>query len=178
MAGHAMQKLVATVGRSYTAALEILIGGLLGVMIAVGFAAVVARYLLGGLLSLYWAEEVIRYSFIWTVFLVSPLVIRRGANLELDIFVQWLPPRGRRTLFLLNAAAILIFLAVLAVQGAVMVGVNRDQLSSALEISMAWVYLAVPVGGALMIGEYLRLVVRAWRNVAEPAQAGAAVAVE
>lgn len=178
MASDRMQRFVATFARSYTTGLEILIGGLLSVMIAVGFAAVVARYLLGGLLSLYWAEEVIRYSFIWTVFLVSPLVIRRGANLELDIFVHWLPPRGRRILFLLNAVVILVFLVVLAVQGVVMVGVNRDQLSSALEISMAWVYLAVPVGGVLMLGEYIRLAGRLWRGKTEPAQAGAAVAVE
>ena len=33
---------------------------------------------------------------------------------------------------------------------------NMDQLSSALEIRMGWPFLAIPVGGVLMIIETLR----------------------
>ncbi|MFI5340320.1 MAG: TRAP transporter small permease [Candidatus Methylomirabilales bacterium] len=120
----------------------------------------------------------IRYSFIWSVFLVSPLVIRRRANLELAIFVQWLPPRARRGIALINGAVILAFLVVLVVQGVVMVRVNLSQLSSALEISMAWIYLAVPVGGLLMLGEYLGILLQAWRGTPETSPQPIAVAVE
>ena len=95
----------------YTKVLEILIGALLSGMILLGFAAVVARFLLTDYVSPYWAEEVIRYSFIWSVFLAPPLVIRWGANLELDIVAQWVSPRARRVISLFNAAAILIVLA-------------------------------------------------------------------
>jgi TRAP-type C4-dicarboxylate transport system permease small subunit len=169
---------LATMGRIYTKTLEVLIGLLLTLMIVVGFAAVVARYLLSSLVSLYWAEEVIRYSFIWSVFLVSPLVIRRGANLELDIFVQWLSPHARRVIVLINGGVILVFLVVLVVQGVVMVRVNLGQLSSALEISMAWIYLAVPVGGLLMVGEYVVILVRAWRGSAVASSETTPVAVQ
>ncbi len=170
--------MLATADRIYTKALEIMIGLLLAAMIVVGFAAVVARFLLSEYLSLYWAEEVIRYSFIWSVFLVSPLVIRRGANLELDIFVQWIPPQGRRAVALLNSLLILIFLMVLIVQGIRMVRVNVEQLSSALEISMAWIYLAVPTGGCLMLWEYVAVLIRAIRGSPERVPELHPVAVE
>ncbi len=158
---------MAAANRVYTKALEILIGLLLSEMIVVGFAAVVSRFLLSRYVSLYWAEEVIRYSFIWSVFLVSPLVIRRGANLELDIFLQRMSAPARRAVAIFNGVVILAFLAVLIVQGARMVRVNMEQLSSALEISMAWIYLAVPIGGCLMLGEYIAILIRALRGVPE-----------
>ncbi len=164
--------------RIYTKALEIAIGLLLAVMIVVGFSAVVVRFLLSAYVSLYWAEEVIRYSFIWSVFLVSPLVIRRGANLELDICLQWLPPQGRRVVALFNSLAILVFLGVLIVQGIRMVQVNMQQVSSALEISMAWIYLAVPAGGCLMLGEYVAILVRALRSTPEKIPEGRPVAIQ
>ncbi|MFI5340321.1 MAG: hypothetical protein ACHQ7N_10835 [Candidatus Methylomirabilales bacterium] len=42
---------MATISRIYTKTLEVLIGVLLTLMIVAGFAAVVARYFLGGLVS-------------------------------------------------------------------------------------------------------------------------------
>lgn len=174
---HVRRSAVALV-RLYTKGLEALIGVLLAEMIVVGFAAVVARYFLSGVVSLFWAEEVIRYSFIWSVFLVSPLVIRRGAHLELDIFVQWLSPRMRRVIALANDGVVLVFLLVLVVQGVVMVRVNMEQLSSALEIPMAWIYLAVPVGGLLMAGEYLVIMMRGWRGGTAASSATTPVAAQ
>ncbi len=173
-----MARSLAAIGRVYAKILEILIGGLLTLMIGVEFAAVAARYLLADVVSLYWAEEVVRYSFIWTVFLVSPLVIRRGANLELDIFLHGLSPRTRRAINRLNTAVILAFLVVLVFQGAVMVRVNTGQLSSALELPMAWIYLAVPVGGVLMLAEYLAVAVRSFGHEPETAPRTTTVAVE
>lgn len=170
--------MLATADRIFTKVLEIMVGLLLAEMIVVGFAAVVARFLLSEYLSLYWAEEVIRYSFIWSVFLVSPLVIRRGANLELDIFVQWMSPQVRRAVALFNSLVILVFLMVLIVQGIRMVRVNVEQLSSALEISMAWIYLAVPTGGCLMLWEYVAILIRVIRGTPEEVLEARPVAVQ
>lgn len=173
-----MRKVLSLLLQIYTKGLEVLVGGLLAGMIVVGFAAVIARFFLGRWVSLYWAEEVVRYAFIWAVFLISPLVIRRGAHLELDICVQRLSPRIRRVIELFNMAVILTFLLVLTVQGVVMVRVNVDQLSSALEIPMAWIYLAVPVGGLLMLGEYGGSLIQTWRGRTETAPEGAPLAME
>jgi TRAP-type C4-dicarboxylate transport system permease small subunit len=165
-------------GQIYTKGLEVLVGGLLTGMIVVGFAAVIARFFLGRWVSLYWAEEVVRYAFIWAVFLISPVVIRRGAHLELDLWVQRLSPRAQRAVGLLNTGVILAFLVILIAQGVVMVRVNLDQLSSALEIPMAWIYLAVPVGGLLMLGEYVGTVIRMWRGKTEAVPDAGRLALE
>jgi len=159
-----MQRIVTRLVWFYTKSLEIAIAFLLTEMVLVGFAAVISRYLLSRYVSLYWAEELIRYSFIWATFLVSPLVIRRGAKMELDLLLKRFPPPLQRLIAILNSLMILGFLGVLVVQGVVMTRVNLTYLSAGLEIPMAWIYLAIPLGGLLMAGEYVVVLARAWRG--------------
>lgn len=159
-----MRTALAKAGHIYAKGLEVVIAFLLAEIILVGFAAVLVRYLLSSWISLYWADELIRYSFIWAVFLVSPLVIRRGAHLDLDLFVRRLSPRTRSLIALANAAVILAFLIVLIVEGVGSVRNNLTHFSAALQIPLALVYLAVPIGGTLMMGEYIAIIVRMWRG--------------
>jgi TRAP-type transport system small permease protein len=161
--------------RLYARILEACIALLIGEIVLVGFAAVVVRYCFSRWLSLYWADELIRYSFIWAVFLVSPLVIRRGAHLDLDLCVHRLPPQIRSWITIGNILVIFAFLLVLIVEGVASVRANLTQQSAALEIPLALVYLAVPVGGVLMLGEYLAILLRAWRDRTTAPRPSAAV---
>jgi TRAP-type C4-dicarboxylate transport system permease small subunit len=132
-------------------------------LIALGFALMVLVTLTGtvfrylpGLPAIYWAEEVTRYTSIWVVFLASGLAIERGAHLGVDIAVLALPGRLRTAAQLLALAFMLVLEAVLVVYGWQLALANMSQFSSALEIRMGWVFLAIPVGGALMIVATLR----------------------
>jgi C4-dicarboxylate transporter DctQ subunit len=126
-----------------------------GFMVAITFIGTALRYL-PGLPALYWAEEAARYLNIWVVFLASGIAIERSSHLGVDLFVRALPGRGER---LVAAAALLLvmgFELLLIVYGAKMVEANMAQLSSALEIPMGWPFLAIPVGGLLMLVATLR----------------------
>jgi len=131
------------------------------VIIAVGFAAIVLRYAFSGEYSIFWAEEFIRYGFIWVFWLVSPIAVRNG-TFAVDMLVERLP---RGVHLLLAVACNLAILAVLAIytwEGVNMTRVNNAQLSTALEIPMAWVYSAIPIGSA---GMFVVVALQTWTMV-------------
>jgi TRAP-type C4-dicarboxylate transport system permease small subunit len=119
------------------------------VILAILGASVVARYALND--SIVWAEELMRFLFIWMFFLSMAEVSRNGAHLALDLFPSLLPPKPRRVVNILIEIISIAFLAVLcwyAVQVAVY---NMRQNSPALLIPYGYIYFAIPVGCVLMI---------------------------
>jgi C4-dicarboxylate transporter DctQ subunit len=133
-------------------------------MLGAALAGTVSRYL-PFLPPIAWGEEVTRYAGIWSVFLVSGLGLRRGAHLGVDMLTSRLPDGARRLVYLIVHALILAFVLLLLVAGIRLVRENVGQLSPALEWSMGWVYLCIPVGAGLMLVEALGLLRRALRGL-------------
>ncbi len=107
------------------------------------------RYLVGS--SIHWEEEAARYLMIWITFLTAGVGLRLGAHVAVDFVKDSVPPAVRIPLLIAMKLSILCFLALVAAYGGwVMLNV-KDQISPALECSMAIPYAAVPVGCALMI---------------------------
>ena len=146
----------------------LVIPGVLG-LIALGFVSICLRYFLRGEYALFWSEEVIRYGFIWIFWLVSPLVVRKGLAFGVDLLTQYLPEGLRRVVILAGNLGIMILLLVYLQQGLSMVSVNRTQLSTALEISMSWAYLAIPVGVTGMLIEVVWQSLQQFRALLHPA---------
>ena len=133
-------------------------------IIAVGFAGVCLRYLFGGHYALFWSEEVIRYAFIWVFWLCAPILVWRRAMFTVDMFINMLPERWRRLLQLALDVAVICLMATFVYYGWIMAEVNKPQLSSALSISLFWIYLAIPVGSALIIVAMIAKIVRDFRE--------------
>lgn len=129
-------------------------------LVGLGFAAIVLRHVAGGAYALVWAEEVIRYGFVWVFWLVAPVVVRRDAAFEVDLVTRRLPPRVRRTVELAGRLGVLVLLGTYVWWGLRMVAINASQLSTSLEVPMSWVYLAIPVGALGMAVEVARKVLR------------------
>lgn len=121
-------------------------------LVAVTFAAVVFRYVFNS--SLVWGEELARYLFVWLVFLGASIGTRRGIHISIDLFGRRLGRYGERLLDWLGRLAGLVFAAMLIVPGLRLVEVGMSNLSPALGVPMAAVYLA-PVVGGIFIGLYL-----------------------
>jgi TRAP-type C4-dicarboxylate transport system permease small subunit len=141
----------------------LVVPGVIG-LVALGFAAVCLRYLFRGEYALFWAEEVIRYGFIWIFWLVSPLLVGRGAAFGVDLLTQHLSPAIHRTVTLIGNLAVAALLVVYVWQGIVMARMNWTQLSTALEIRMTWIYLAIPLGAMGMLVELAVQSLRAIRG--------------
>lgn len=134
-------KTVSKILQNITAALL-----LAGVLIA--FAAVVARYVLNN--SIVWAEESIRYGFIWMFFLAMPITTMRGEHIALDLLPTHLHGAAKKYLAIVVEAICLVFNVAIVRYGIPYSLGNMKQKSAALHVPYGWINMAIPVGGALM----------------------------
>lgn len=126
---------------------SLLAQALLWVAVAAGFFQVIARFVLHAPLD--WSEVLTRAAIIWCVLLGVALAFRAGAMISVEFLRDQLPPTPRRWLAHLVSATCLGFLVFLAWIGAQMTYRVRFQSVAGLDISISWIYLAIPVGAAL-----------------------------
>lgn len=125
---------------------------------AITTVQVFCRYVLGW--SLFWSDELSRFLFAWAVFVGASSALRRSELVGFDLVYRFLAVPIRRRVKILCHGLVLGFLTVPLVFGGQLVAENFDLLSPSLQIPMAWVYLAVPVGSAFMFLQALVLLVR------------------
>lgn len=140
---------------------------LFGGMVAVTAAGVFFRYILDT--SLPWAEEADRYLFIWLTFVGAAITMRHQAHIAVDILVRSFKPALREWVALLTHGCVLAFLGVVFWASERVIEVTSYTRTTATDIPMSWVYLAVPIGCALIAIETLRLMVRTLRRIAKDA---------
>ena len=129
--------------------LQKIIIGTMAFMLFFTFIQVVARYLFES--SLVYSEELSRYLFVWTVFLGLPVVAKRGGHMAVTALSGRLKGAAARTMSIAAYLVGIAFMATMIVQGVEMVQRTSQQLSPAMEISMSWVYLAIPIGCLFMM---------------------------
>ncbi|MBI1201271.1 MAG: TRAP transporter small permease subunit [Rhodopseudomonas sp.] len=119
------------------------------VMVVLAAMAVFFRFVVNS--SLAFPEEVVRYLFVWSVFLGAAVALRHNMHAAVEMFVDWLPLRLKRPVLALANGLCIVFFAILIVYGVRIVTLVYPQQSPALEISMSYVYAAVPVGAFFML---------------------------
>ena len=98
-----------------------------------------------------WSEELARYAFVWLVMLAASLGARCGRHMCINSIVDKLPiPQKTFITFGTRLLAIFFFI-ILGWKGAELLSFTMNQNSTGLEISMAFIYLAIPVGAFFMI---------------------------
>ncbi|WP_144639091.1 TRAP transporter small permease [Bordetella genomosp. 13] len=114
---------------------------------AAAFYQVIARFVLQSPAD--WTEVLTRALLIWTVLLGIALAFRHGAMISVELLRNSLRGRAQRWLQYALAAICVVFLAALAWIGGQMTWRVRFQNVPSLDISISWIYLAIPVGAAL-----------------------------
>lgn len=137
---------------------------LFGGMVAVTATGVFFRYVLDTALP--WAEEADRYLFIWLTFVGAAITMRHQAHIAVDIAVRSFKPALREWVALLTHVCVLAFLGIVFWASDRVIEVTNYSRTTATDIPMSWVYLAVPVGCVLITIETLRLMVRTLRRIA------------
>ncbi len=138
------------------------VGGLiLAVMTGAVFLQVVLRFL--GSAGIDGLEEIPRFLFVWLVMIGAASAMQRGQHTVLDYFVNLMSERTRAlVLIAMNLACVALF-AKLIELSLVLVPNAHFQTSAGLGLSLGWVFLAVPVGSALIILPMLVQIFRALR---------------
>jgi TRAP-type C4-dicarboxylate transport system permease small subunit len=122
---------------------------LIAAMAVLVFANVVARYLLN--FSIIWVEELTRYMMVWVGFLGSGLVLRLGAHVAVDALQDVLPAPAARALRAAIVLALAVTFAAMLWLGIRYAAFAWDQRTAVLDWSTGAVYLAIPIGAALML---------------------------
>jgi len=122
---------------------------LLAAMALVTGLAIAGRFLFS--YSLFWSDELTRFLLIWISFLGMSVGVRRGAHPGIDSLTRALSPRAARIVLSCAAALSLLFFAVMAAYGGVLVLRTWPQRSPSMGLRMSVPYLAVPVTGLLML---------------------------
>ncbi len=86
---------------------ENVIAVLMGLMTALTFANVIARYIFNS--NILWALELTVFMFAWMVLLGASYALKKSAHLGVDALVNMASPRLRRTLGLIAALACVIY---------------------------------------------------------------------
>ncbi len=129
-------------------ALKVGVGLLIAVVVGLTAYGVPMRYVF--LRPQAWAMEVSRFAFPWLVMLGAAIIVRQKAHITITFFFDLLPPKVRMFWNLIIHLAMLAFCWVLVDQGCRIYPVVAEARSPTLSWSMGWLYLSVPVGGALM----------------------------
>lgn len=129
------------------------------------FIQVVLRYLFNE--SIFWSEEAARYLIIWCIFIGSSIAVREKAHATVDAIVVILPTNFKKLFFIMANLAGIAFCIILIWSGTLVVSnvLNYGNVTPTLGISMAVPYLAVPVGGALMLYRFSQLLIDDIKNL-------------
>ncbi|BCX17337.1 MAG: hypothetical protein KatS3mg117_1019 [Geminicoccaceae bacterium] len=125
------------------------------ILLCAAVTAVVAigvfwRYVLNDALS--WSEEVAKFAMIWLTFTGAPLALVAGGHVAIEILPRLLPRRARHLLFAFVLLIVVAVLAMLVWRGTTFAWNARSQVAAMLgDVSMAWVFAAMPIGSAVML---------------------------
>ena len=132
---------------------------LLGAMVLVTAAQIIARFLCGyidWIRPLSWSEELTRYMLIWSTFLGATCVYYHGGNIAITAVQGLFPEKGQdilKTLVHLICLVLFIVLTVYGVRYTQKLGKN----ATSLPIKMRWVFAVVPFSTCVMAWHALAL---------------------
>lgn len=107
------------------------------------------RYVLND--SLTWSEEAVRFEQFWVIMLATALCAQRRAHIRLEGFEAVVPARYRRSVAVLGDVVTIGCCLFLLWTGTELTLESVDTLSPGSQLSMAWVYAAMPAGAVLII---------------------------
>jgi TRAP-type C4-dicarboxylate transport system permease small subunit len=133
----------------------------MGGMVILCVIQVILRYFTSvSLRPFAWGDEIMRLTLIWIAFLAGSVGVRVGAHLNLDYFMdKLLKPRGRAILEKVILITALVSMALLTCYGILHTYTNKNQYLQNIHISIAWFYVAIPVGCFFIFIEYLLILI-------------------
>lgn len=119
-------------------------------MTLITFAATLGR-MFPVLPSFYWAGEATRYLNFWMTCLGIGAALHLGLHFSLTVVSDAYPPVLRRGAAVIVNAGMLLLAAVMINYGIQMITWNFGQLSAAMQLPMSYVYIAIPLCGAMVM---------------------------
>lgn len=137
---------------------------LISVATIITFLQVIFRYVFNN--SIFWAEEVVLYAIICMSFVGASMGVRHGAHISVDILKSMIGASKTRWFHIVSALLGILFSVALAYYGGklFLITLSRGQLSPALRIPVAWVYLPISIAGVMLVFRYLWIIRCSWKQ--------------
>ena len=98
-----------------------------------------------------WTEEVARIAFVYCVFVGATIAVRQNSHLNVDFVLVILPKGVARAAVFLGMLLVGVFLVFVTWQGVVLVMATGVQMTPVMQVPFRYLYLIVPVSGAIML---------------------------
>ena len=100
-----------------------------------------------------WGEEIVRYSFIYLVWIGAAAAVRERAHIRIDVLFEFVSARVKAVLYLFGDLVTLVVagFAIYWSFDSLLVSWKFGSVSHGLRISMTWFLAAVPIGMALLL---------------------------
>lgn len=134
-----------------------IIGTMILIGILINIANVIGRYVF--LEPIIWAEEIMIYIMVWTVFIGAILVSYEGQHLKMDVFSIMLPSPYKEIINFVATASVLLVCIYVIPNNWVVVELmwNNDQRSVVAEVPMVIPHFALLFGFVMI---FVAIVVR------------------
>lgn len=114
-----------------------------------------------------WGEEIVRYSFIYLVWIGAAVGVRERAHIRIDLLFNYLKPKIKAGFYLFGDF-VMLFVAVIALYWSfesVMISLKYGSVTHGLRISQAWFLAAVPLGFSIMMVRLLQSIYRDFQDL-------------
>jgi TRAP-type transport system small permease protein len=128
--------------------LQYIVGAMLLAIVLLILGNVFFRYFLH--IGLGWTEEAARFLLIGLTFTAAAIAVKEWGHFQLLILTQWMPRGFHRAIQGFAVLVVLAMSAILVRYGIDIARLSWSQTSPTMEWSMGYVYLVVPISGALM----------------------------
>ena len=124
--------------------------GILAVMVVLVVSQVIARYCFHSPIP--WTEQLSKYMFVWLVLISGAYMFGQRGHMNISFFKGKLPKTIQTVLDYMSEIILLVFAgAVLLVGGFMALKIGIPQRDAALQISMGYVYSALPISGVITL---------------------------
>lgn len=113
---------------------------------------------------LMWSEQLSKLLFIYAGYLGIVASIKDNSHVNIDILLNRLPPKVRKWVELFNQVIILAALVAVFIISIPIVQNQAHLKIVSLNISMVYLYMALPILTLLMIYRLIERVVKEWRQ--------------
>jgi len=110
---------------------------------------VISRYVFS--FSIYFVNAAARFLLVWFFLLGAGIALRHGAHVGFELLLSAMTPRRRKAVVLFGLALIAVFCLEMVWAGFHSLGPAMNQTEAGLDIALAWVVLAIPLGFALLL---------------------------
>lgn len=105
-----------------------------------------------------WAEEAARYFFVWATFLGATVAVKTKQHTIVSFILEKFPKKHRKIVLLLGYICCIVFLSFVAIYGFNLSMRVVRQKTPAMQLSMFYPYLAIPIGAFVMVLNYISLI--------------------